>query len=190
MIDRALIAAFDAGISPLLIVTKTDLAPATELTALYEPLGLPVVEVANKEVTTHIRGLFAGHRTVLIGHSGVGKSTLVNALVPDAERTTGGVNEVTGKGRHTSTSVVALPFTDHGLIIDTPGIRSFGLAHVDLDRVIHAFPDLRAASDNCPRGCSHDEEHCALDTDPDVNPARVSSLRRVLRSRAEGESRN
>ena len=81
-------------------------------------------------------------------------------------------------------------FTDHGLIIDTPGIRSFGLAHVDLDRLIHAFPDLRAASDNCPRGCSHDEEHCALDTDPDVNPARVSSLRRVLRSRAEGESRN
>ena len=190
LIDRALIAAFDAGITPLLIVTKTDLAPATELTALYEPLGLPVVEVANKEVTTHIRGLFAGHRTVLIGHSGVGKSTLVNALVPDAERTTGGVNEVTGKGRHTSTSVVALPFTDHGLIIDTPGIRSFGLAHVDLDRVIHAFPDLRAASDNCPRGCSHDEEHCALDTDPDVNPARVSSLRRVLRSRAEGESRS
>ena len=93
-------------------------------------------------------------------------------------------------GRHTSTSVLALPFTGHGLIIDTPGIRSFGLAHVDLDRVIRAFPDLRAASDNCPRGCSHDEEHCALNTDPDVNPARVSSLRRVLRSRAEGESRN
>ena len=61
LIDRALIAAFDAGITPLLILTKTDLAPATELMALYEPLGLPVVEVANKEVTTHVRDLSAGH---------------------------------------------------------------------------------------------------------------------------------
>ena len=78
------------------------------------------------------------------GHSGVGKSTLVNALVPEAHREVGIVNAVTGRGRHTSTSAYMLPLPgdDGGWIIDTPGIRSFGLAHVDPDRLIEAFPDL------------------------------------------------
>lgn len=188
LIDRALIAALDAGIAPLLIVTKTDLAPATSLTDLYGPLDLPVLEVSRKQVTEEIRRALTDHRTVLVGHSGVGKSTLVNSLVPHADRATGGVNVVTGKGRHTSTSAIALPLPGGGLIIDTPGIRSFGLAHVDTERVIHAFPDLRQAAEACPRGCSHDEPHCALDSDPTVNPARLESLRRVLRSRAEAEN--
>lgn len=188
LIDRALIAALDAGITPLLIVTKTDLAPATPLTDLYGPLDLPLLEVAHKQVTEEVRQALTDHRTVLVGHSGVGKSTLVNALVPNADRATGGVNAVTGKGRHTSTSAIALPLPDGGLIIDTPGIRSFGLAHIDPERVIHAFPDLRLAAEACPRSCSHDEPHCALDTDPQVNPARLESLRRVLRSRAEADT--
>jgi ribosome biogenesis GTPase len=188
LIDRALIAALDAGITPLLIVTKTDLAPATSLTDLYGPLDLPVLEVSHKQVTDTVRLALTDHRTVLVGHSGVGKSTLVNSLVPHADRATGGVNVVTGKGRHTSTSAIALPLPGGGLIIDTPGIRSFGLAHVDPERVIHAFPDLRQAAEACPRGCSHDEPHCALDSDPDVNPSRLESLRRVLRSRAEADT--
>ena len=71
-----------------------------------------------------------GHSTVLLGHSGVGKSTLVNGLLPEAHRLTGAVNDITGKGRHTSTSVIAMPLPHGGWIIDTPGIRSFGLAHV------------------------------------------------------------
>jgi ribosome biogenesis GTPase len=117
----------------------------------------------------------------------VGKSTLVNALVPGADRATGIVNEVTGRGRHTSTSAVALPLATGGWIVDTPGVRSFGLAHVDPDRVIHAFPDLQAGTDDCPRACSHDEPDCALDAWVETGaatPARLESLRRVLRSRS------
>lgn len=187
LIDRALVAALDAGIAPLLVITKTDLKPAAQLRELYEPLGIPLLEITSGLPGVDVVDAVTNHRTVLIGHSGVGKSTLVNALVPAAERTTGGVNEVTGKGRHTSTSVLALPLPGGGVIIDTPGVRSFGLAHVDPDRVIHAFPDLHQAAEACPRGCTHDEPHCALDIDPDVNPERLASLRRVLRSRGQAD---
>jgi len=95
---------------------------------------------------------------------------------------------VTGKGRHTSTNVLALPLPGGGIIIDTPGIRSFGLAHVDADRVIHAFPDLGEAAEQCPRGCSHNEPYCELDaavSRGDVPPARLQSLRRLLSSKEE-----
>ena len=111
-----------------------------------------------------LRERLVGQVTVLVGHSGVGKSTLVNALVPGAGRATGVVNDVTGRGRHTSSSAVALRLPgDEGWVIDTPGVRSFGLAHVEPARIIYHFPDLAAGTDDCPRGCTHDEEECALD---------------------------
>lgn len=187
LIDRAVVAAFDAGISPMLIITKTDISPAAPLVDLYGPLDIPIYEVNRKVVSPAIREALTHHVTVLIGHSGVGKSTLVNSLVPTADRTTGGVNVVTGKGRHTSTNVIALPLPEGGIIIDTPGIRSFGLAHVDVARVIHAFADVATAAQSCPRGCSHDDEYCELDNDPAMNPERLASLRRLLRSRSQTE---
>jgi len=134
-----------------------------------------------------------GRVSVMIGHSGVGKSTLVNALVPDADRAIGRVNLVTGRGRHTSTSAVALALPGGGWVVDTPGVRSFGLAHVDPQRVILAFPDLGAGTDDCPRACTHDEDDCALDAwvaAGHAGPggvARLESLRRLLRSRAGGD---
>jgi ribosome biogenesis GTPase len=190
LIDRALVAALDAGIEPMLILTKIDLKPPDELLALYGPLDVPLFTITGKKVPGRLRRALAAEVTVLVGHSGVGKSTLVNNLVPSAERSTGIVNAVTGRGRHTSTSVVALHLPTGGMIIDTPGIRSFGLAHVDVARVIHAFPDLAALTDSCPRACSHDEPECALN-DPEVvggivDPlltARIDSLRRLIRSR-------
>lgn len=138
-----------------------------------------------------LRARLAGRVSVLVGHSGVGKSTLVNALVPDAARTTGHVNDVTGRGRHTSTSAIALelPGPEGGWIIDTPGIRSFGLAHIDPTTIVDHFPELAPGTAECPRGCSHDEADCALDAyvaagrAGTTGPARLASLRRLLRSR-------
>lgn len=184
LIDRAFVAALDAGIEPMLVITKTDLAAPTALLAAYAPLDVPIHLIAGKQVPDDLRNALTDEVTVLLGHSGVGKSTLVNNLVPDADRLTGHVNAVTGKGRHTSTSVVALALPQGGLVIDTPGIRSFGLAHVDLHRVMAAFPDLAEHTGACPRACSHDEPDCALNelTDP-AQLERVASLRRLIRSR-------
>jgi ribosome biogenesis GTPase len=195
-IDRCLVAAFDAGLDALIVATKADLASPDALAAAYRPLGVPVVPT--RRVGGQIQGLDVvlsecrDRITVLIGSSGVGKSTLVNAMVPDALRSVGIVNAVTGRGRHTSTSAVALPLPQGGWIIDTPGIRTFGLAHVDADHFVHAFPDVAEAADACPRGCTHvsAEAGCALDAwadDPD-RVARVESIRRLYSSRTAADS--
>ena len=197
MIDRVLVAAYDAGLDPLLVLTKSDLRPADEVLESYGALDVPFVVTRKDGVdaveVAELHERLRGRMSVLLGHSGVGKSTLVNALVPDADRAIGVVNDVTGRGRHTSTSAVALALPHGGWVVDTPGVRSFGLAHVDPQRVIHAFPDLEAGTQECPRSCSHDEEECALDAwvtqghAGSGGPARLESLRRLLRSRSGGD---
>jgi ribosome biogenesis GTPase len=190
MIDRCLVAAYDAGLHPLLCLTKPDLASPGPLLETYSALDVDHVVIRRGRPLDELRRHLDGRVSVLVGHSGVGKSTMVNALVPGADRATGGVNAVTGRGRHTSSSAIALELPDSGWVIDTPGVRSFGLAHVDLDRVIHAFPDLEAGTAECPRSCSHDEPECALDdwvATGHSEPARLASLRRLLRSRETAE---
>jgi ribosome biogenesis GTPase len=194
LIDRALVAAFDAGMKPLLCLTKADLADPETLLVTYRSLGVPWVVTRRGSDLTELRERLAGRTSVLIGHSGVGKSTLVNALVPDAQREIGRVNAVTGRGRHTSTSAImlALPGAGAGWIIDTPGIRSFGLAHVRPEDLIEAFPDLDEMTEDCPRGCTHgaDEPECGLDeavARGDADPERVESFRRLLEARSAPE---
>jgi ribosome biogenesis GTPase / thiamine phosphate phosphatase len=240
LIDRFLVAAFDAGLEPLLCLTKADLASPVELLAAYRPLDIRAIALSRPfdGQLDRLRALLAGRVSVLVGHSGVGKSTLVNALLPTAARAVGEVSPVTGRGRHTSSSAVALPLppwpvragsadsqpgarflpgpadampaeaapaeaapaetgidttTGSGWVIDTPGLRSFGLGHVAAYRVISAFPEFAEAVAQCPPGCSHLTAGCALDewTAAHGGPAavaRLDSLRRLLRSR-EGPDR-
>lgn len=188
LIDRCLVAAFDAGMEPLVCLTKSDLGSPDELLTLLEPLDVRVVVTRAGGDLDGVRDALRDRVSVLVGHSGVGKSTLVNALVPDANRSVSYVNAVTGRGRHTSTSAISLELPFGGWIIDTPGIRSFGLAHVEVDDLIKAFGDLQDVSRDCPRGCLHSatEPECALDVavaDGRLPRERVESFRRILTSR-------
>ena len=201
MVDRCLVAAFEAGLDVLLVLTKADLASPRAFLDQYAALDLGAV--ATRREGTVIVGLEAlrerleGRESVLIGHSGVGKSTLVNALVPDALRAVGHVNDVTGRGRHTSSSAVALRLRDAaggpaGWVVDTPGVRSFGLAHVQPESLLTAFDDLEPGAARCPRGCSHDETDCGLDdfvasgAAGETGPARLESFRRLVRALRAG----
>ena len=223
MIDRYLVAAYDAGMEPLLVLTKSDLADAGPLLDLYEPLGVRSVATrlgpSDREDAPQAGGdgvravceAVTGRTSVLVGHSGVGKSTLINALVPGAHRATGRVNEVTGRGRHTSASLQALELPGGGWVIDTPGVRSFGVVHVGSADVLRGFPDLAEVARDCPRGCTHEAGalDCALDewagaAPPGARPgpgpqeaadavpararrARVESFRRLLAPSLEAE---
>ncbi len=182
-VERALIAAYAGGLEPILCLTKSDLAPPEPFAAQFSDLDLTVLTAGRDDPLDVVAPMLTGKVTVLLGHSGVGKSTLVNRLVPEAERATGSVTGV-GKGRHTSTQSIALPLRESGWVIDTPGVRSFGLAHIAPNDVVQSFSDLAEAVEDCPRGCGHmgppADPECALDELTGAAAARVAAARRLL----------
>ena len=203
-VERALIAAFVGGVTPVVCLTKSDLGDPGAFEQELVDLDVDVLHTGIADDLGPLLDRITGRLTAVIGHSGVGKSTLVNRLVPSANRETGEVSGV-GKGRHTSTQSVALALpgsgsssesgsgsgSDHpGWIIDTPGIRSFGLAHVSPNDVFDPFPELAEATENCPRGCTHAgppadpecawDDLAARDGQDSVIGRRVQAVRHLL----------
>ncbi len=191
-VDRCLAVAFDQRITPILVITKSDLADPENFLDAYKALeikcfksSLPREKRENSKsnlLPPDLLKALQGKKSVLIGHSGVGKSTLVNSLLQNKARETGDVNLATGRGRHTSSSAHALELPGGGWIIDTPGVRSFGLEHIDRSRIISSFGELAELIERCPKNCSHNESECALNSVPAGSSIdlRIKGLRRIL----------
>ncbi len=195
LVDRYLVAALDAGIRPILCITKTDLASGDELRRYVQDAGVQVIERSpERPARDDLVSLLRNSITVAVGHSGVGKSTLVNDLVPGADRAVGDVNDVTGRGRHTSSSSQALRIPEGGWVIDTPGVRSFGLGHVSKSSIVEGFPELLPFTLECPKGCTHlqDSSECSLVQAlqngelTEAESARAHSLQRLMATLQDG----
>ncbi|HAG53843.1 MAG: GTPase [Actinobacteria bacterium BACL2 MAG-121001-bin67] len=184
-IDRCLAVAFDQGIKPIIVMSKADLADPDEFLSAYRDLEVDYFKLKRGDDLTQLHKTLEAKVSVLIGHSGVGKSTLVNALLGIEKRDTGDVNLTTGRGRHTSSSAISFELPNGGWIIDTPGVRSFGLEHIDKSRVIASFTEFESVIASCPKNCSHDEATCALNNYVKTSPqasSRLASLQRLLDS--------
>ena len=187
-IDRCLAVAFDQGIKPIIVMSKADLADPDEFLSAYRDLEVEYLKLKRGDDLTQLHKILEAKVSVLIGHSGVGKSTLVNALLGIEKRDTGDVNLTTGRGRHTSSSAISFELPNGGWIIDTPGVRSFGLEHIDKSRVIASFTEFESVIASCPKNCSHDEATCALNNYVKASPqasSRLASLQRLLDSSSQ-----
>jgi ribosome biogenesis GTPase len=164
LIDRYMAAAAHNGIASVICLNKVDLdhdGSALAALAPYRDLGMDVVATSalEREGIEPLRAVLAGHRSAFVGHSGVGKSSLANSLIPGLDLRIGNVNETIGRGRHTTTSSRLISVPGGGELVDTPGIRSFGLTGIDPRRLSELYPEFVERVDDCRfRGCSHTHE--------------------------------
>lgn len=168
LIDRYIVACADADIPALLVLNKADLIqdndPILSLMQEYQALGYEVMQCQSNGDLTALADRLAGETVAFVGQSGVGKSSLINALVPDAAQKTNIISENSALGQHTTTSTRLIAFGEGAALIDSPGIREFGLWHLNPDKVQQGFPEIENLLGHCQfRNCTHKhEKQCAL----------------------------
>ena len=187
-VDRCLVAAYAGGLAPVLCLTKADLGDPEPFAAPYRELELPVVVTRRDQPPDELARRCSTGGSRRWSGTPAWASRRWSTSSCRTRRGPIGVVSAVGKGRHTTVAAIALPLPDgRGWVVDTPGVRSFGLAHVTPDDVLAAFDDLAAAIEDCPRGCGHlgppADPECALDVlvaEGKLRPARLAALRRVL----------
>lgn len=193
LIDRYLVAADLYGIQPVILCNKTDLINDTNSEAIekllhvYRTIGYPVFCLSsyNRSGLTAIADFLRDKISVIVGQSGVGKSSLINALLPGVDITVGALSTASDKGKHTTTTARLYHLPAGGDLIDSPGIREFTLQHLPAQELLSHFVDLREYTDGCKfRDCSHEHEPgCALlaaEQDGKFFPERLASYRHIL----------
>jgi ribosome biogenesis GTPase len=167
LLNRCLIAAEAAGIKALIVLNKCDLADnddAKQKLALYTGLGYQVLALSATEDISALRPYLQGDASILVGQSGMGKSTIINALLPDADVRTREVSLVLDSGKHTTTAAHLYHLDAHSQLIDSPGLQEFGLHHLSTDELEHAFIEFRPYLGKCRfNNCKHlQEPDCAI----------------------------
>lgn len=166
-LNRCLIAAESGDIDPVIVVNKTDLPETATLLEKLEPykkLGYKMVTVSALDDVSVLNPWLEGQTSVLVGQSGMGKSTLTNALLPDAKARVGDISEALDSGRHTTTNATLYHLNENSQLIDSPGFQEFGLKHLEAPDLIHYFPELRPLIGKCRfHNCTHRQEPgCAI----------------------------
>ena len=194
LLDRLRVAVENGGIEPLVVVSKVDLLSSGERERVESQLAELRASGIAATSTSSVSGEgiadlvdeLAGRIAVVVGPSGAGKSALLNALDPDHERATGAVRDQDRRGRHTTTQASMFRWADDGWLIDTPGIREFGVVHLDADSLLESFPVLAKWAADCPRGCEHTTDPgCALKLAADSDARLARDLASYLKLRQD-----
>ncbi len=192
LLTRALVAAEHDQLRVVIVLNKCDIAEhlpaARAMLAPYAAMGYTVIELSAKQDVSQLRPWLAGKASVLVGQSGMGKSTLINALLPDAMAATREISTALGSGKHTTTHARCYRLDAESTIIDCPGLQEFGLTHISEPQIAAAFPEFRPWLGQCRfRDCQHTAEpDCALknaEKDGSISARRLEIFRRIIDSR-------